>query len=289
MGAFGQSIASVTKEELGVQMLKLMVIQQLAIVACPPLIMALILTTSFRSTLKLNWPHWKFLVVAVVLPLAMHPLCLELLASLQWFFPPLPEGATRMLKNMGDPSIPLWLILIAFAAAPAICEELAFRGFLLTGFSRGRRAWLAIVLSAVTFGLMHMIPQQVFNAALLGLVLHRSGMARDSRQQPIARRGVSFLVQFDLGAAGTSRRETVGVRRGFTGSNRLALVRATRSVWPSIQLADADRVWHDHRLLPVVDVAIGAREADSGRLPGVARHRRFAASLQPASDVCLIG
>jgi sodium transport system permease protein len=171
MGAFGQSIASVTKEELGVQMLKLMVIQQLAIVACPPLIMALILTTSFRSTLKLNWPHWKFLVVAVVLPLAMHPLCLELLASLQWFFPPLPEGATRMLKNMGDPSIPLWLILIAFAAAPAICEELAFRGFLLTGFSRGRRAWLAIVLSAVTFGLMHMIPQQVFNASLLGIVL----------------------------------------------------------------------------------------------------------------------
>jgi sodium transport system permease protein len=171
MGAFGQSVASVSKDELGVQMLKLMIIQQLAIVACPPLFMALILTTSFRSTLKLNWPKWRFLAVAVVLPMAMHPLCLELLASLQWFFPPLPEGAVRMLKNMGDAELPLWLILIALAAAPAICEELAFRGFVLTGFSRNRRTGLAIVLSAVAFGLMHMIPQQVFNASLLGLVL----------------------------------------------------------------------------------------------------------------------
>ena len=65
----------------------------------------------------------------------------------------------------------MWLILLSFAVAPAICEELAFRGFILTGFSRNGRTGIAIGLSAVTFGIMHMIPQQVFNATLLGLVL----------------------------------------------------------------------------------------------------------------------
>ncbi len=171
MKALGQSIASVSADQMGTQMLKLMVIQQLAIIACPALFMALILTTSVRQTLRLYLPDWKFLAVAAVLPFLLHPLSLELMASLSWFFPQLPEGAVRLLKTMGEGEQPFWLLLIAFAAAPAICEELAFRGFVLTGFCRNGRTRLAIALSALTFGVMHMIPQQVFNATLLGIVL----------------------------------------------------------------------------------------------------------------------
>ena len=63
------------------------------------------------------------------------------------------------------------LTLFVFAVVPGVCEELVFRGFMLSGFRRSHRAELAIALSAVTFGAMHMIPQQVFNATLLGLVL----------------------------------------------------------------------------------------------------------------------
>jgi sodium transport system permease protein len=65
----------------------------------------------------------------------------------------------------------LLLVLLTFAVAPAICEELAFRGFILSGFYRTHRTWLAIGLSSLTFGIMHVIPQQVFNATLFGLVL----------------------------------------------------------------------------------------------------------------------
>lgn len=171
MKAFGQSIAAVSADQIGTQMLKLMVIQQLAIIACPALFMALILTTSVRQTLRLNLPGWRFLAVAAVLPFLLHPLSLELMASLQWFFPQLPDGAARLLQTMGEGEQPFWLLLIAFAAAPAICEELAFRGFILTGFCGNGRTRLAIALSALTFGVMHMIPQQVFNATLLGIVL----------------------------------------------------------------------------------------------------------------------
>jgi sodium transport system permease protein len=57
------------------------------------------------------------------------------------------------------------------AVAPGICEELAFRGFVLSGFVRSARPGVAIVLSAVAFGVFHIIPQQVFNATLMGLIL----------------------------------------------------------------------------------------------------------------------
>ena len=171
MRALGQSISSAAPDQIGVQTMKLMLIQQIAIIACPALFMALILTTSVRQSLRLRLPNWKFLAIAALLPFAMHPLSLELIASLHWFFPPLPEGVARQLRAMGDGEQPLILIVIAFAAAPAICEELAFRGFILTGFSRNGRTRIAIGLSAVAFGVMHMIPQQVFNATLLGVVL----------------------------------------------------------------------------------------------------------------------
>lgn len=171
MRAFGQSISAASADERGTMMMKLLVIQQLTVIACPALFMGLILTTSVRQTFRLRWPGGKFLAIAALLPLCLHPLSLELMASLSWFFPKLPDGAAQLLMTMSDREQPIWLILLSFAVAPAICEELAFRGFVLTGFSRSGRTGIAIALSAVTFGVMHMIPQQVFNATLLGLVL----------------------------------------------------------------------------------------------------------------------
>lgn len=154
------------------RMIQLLMIQQLALIASPALFMGILLTTSVLRTFRLRLPNWRMAAVAAILPLALHPLSLELAAVMQrYFFLKLPEDFTERLAAMSDPGQPLWLVLLAFAAAPAICEELAFRGFILSGFSRSRRIWLAIGLSSLAFGTMHMIPQQVFNATLLGLVL----------------------------------------------------------------------------------------------------------------------
>lgn len=171
MNSMRDAIAFASEAERPTRMMQLLMIQQLAIIATPALIMGIMLTTSLRKTFRLYLPSLGFLAVGIVLPFLLHPISLELASSLGWFFPKLPSGAMGALKNMSDPTQPIWLILMAFALAPAICEELAFRGFILSGFGRRGRAWLAIILSSVTFGAMHMIPQQVFNATLLGLVL----------------------------------------------------------------------------------------------------------------------
>jgi sodium transport system permease protein len=68
----------------------------------------------------------------------------------------------------------LWTTVLTFALLPAVCEEFAFRGFILSGLERQHRERSAILLSALMFGFLHVLLslfQQLFNATLLGVVL----------------------------------------------------------------------------------------------------------------------
>lgn len=167
----GSFVSGVTQENLAVRVMQLAVVSQLALMAAPALLMAVLLTASVRKTLKLVMPGGRILGMAILLPAVLHPLAIEVLSSLQDFFPDLPESARVAFAAMADTELPLIAVIAVFALTPALCEEVAFRGFILTGFSRGRRFGSAIVLSSVMFGIIHMVPQQVFNATLLGLVL----------------------------------------------------------------------------------------------------------------------
>lgn len=165
------SMVGVAAADLGKKMMELAVVQQMALIAAPAIFMAILLTSSARKTLRLKMPSGRMLAVAVALPFVLHPLAIELLASLQSFFPQLPDSAKAAFAAMSDDTLPLYVIIGVFALTPALCEEVAFRGFILSGFGSGGRTGVAIILSSVTFGLIHMVPQQVFNASLLGMVL----------------------------------------------------------------------------------------------------------------------
>ncbi len=56
--------------------------------------------------------------------------------------------------------LPWWLVMFVFALTPAICEEGLFRGFVLSSLHRYSAAW-AIGLSAVLFGMMHVLTSNV--------------------------------------------------------------------------------------------------------------------------------
>ena len=112
--------------------------------------------------------------MGVGLAVLAHPLSVEISSFVvEYGFLPAPpeEGLARISKLLSSNYLPPWLIVTVFAVTPAICEELAFRGFILSGLARGGRLKVAIIVSSLMFGIIHMIPQQAFNAALLGLVL----------------------------------------------------------------------------------------------------------------------
>ena len=145
---------------------------QLAVILTPALLMAVMLTSSPRQTLLLRLPRWKMIPAAAVLAVAMHPFILALHALIMRLYPIAPE-----MKPLVDDvqtkfaSADLGLLILCVAAVPAVCEELAFRGFILSGCRKFGNNGRAIVVSAILFGVTHGFLQQSINACLLGIVL----------------------------------------------------------------------------------------------------------------------
>ncbi len=139
----------------------------------PPLIMAVMLTASPRTTLRLAWPAPRYFALAVAFPLALNPLVNQLGYLVEHWFP-ISSVIRQTLSQIMAESPSLWVSVGVFALVPAVCEELAFRGFILSGLEHQRRTRSAILLSALMFGFLHVLLslfQQLFNATLLGVVL----------------------------------------------------------------------------------------------------------------------
>jgi len=145
---------------------------QLAVIAGPAVLMAFLLTRSPRQTLLLRWPPWLAPIAAAVLAVALHPAVKVLQAGVFRLYPlnEVIEKQMRDLDALFSPA-PFWAVAAILALTPAICEELAFRGFILSGFRQGGATWRAIVISAAFFGLTHSILQQSLVAAVVGVVI----------------------------------------------------------------------------------------------------------------------
>ena len=72
-------------------------------------------------------------------------------------------------KALGEIDAPLGLALLVVALMPAIAEEACFRGVVLSGFSNTGSRRVALVASAVLFGLFHLNPYHAIGAGALGL------------------------------------------------------------------------------------------------------------------------
>src|SRR5207247_10931905 len=109
--------------------------------------MARMQNTRPRDELYLRRPDWKALGLAAALAvLLLAPLAELAQSAFGWFPQQLndPHPLARMLRAMREPSIgaagSLPLGLLAYALVPAVCEEIAFRGLILTGLHRRFRA-----------------------------------------------------------------------------------------------------------------------------------------------------
>ena len=145
---------------------------QLAGIVTPALIMAVMLTRSTRRTLRLTLPRWRMVPAAAVLAVALHPFILALGSLIVWLYPIAPEVQAKfeeMQRLFASGNV--WMVVLVVAAMPAICEELAFRGFILSGCGSLGNNRRAIVVSAVFFGLAHGMLQHSIGTFFMGLVL----------------------------------------------------------------------------------------------------------------------
>ncbi|MDR3618708.1 MAG: ABC transporter permease subunit [Paludisphaera borealis] len=143
------------------------------LILIPPVIMAVMLTSAPGKTLRLAWPEPRYLGLAAVMFVALNPLVNELGWLVTWLFP-LSSALKESLGKVMEHAPNVWVSVLVFALIPAVCEEVAFRGFVLSGLERHRRTRSAIFLSALMFGFLHVLLslfQQLFNATLLGVFL----------------------------------------------------------------------------------------------------------------------
>jgi sodium transport system permease protein len=148
------------------------IVLQLAAIFMPALLMAVILTSSPRQTLLLRQPRWRMLPAAALLAVALHPFIIALNALVMHLYPMAPEMVQAVGKlEKQFASADLGLLILCVAVTPAICEELAFRGFVLSGLRNLGNDWRAILVSAIFFGATHAFLQQSINACLMGIVL----------------------------------------------------------------------------------------------------------------------
>jgi sodium transport system permease protein len=84
---------------------------------------------------------------------------------------PMPSTQFDVQLFQGDPGDHTWAMLALLALSPAICEELFFRGALLSGLRRDLPAWRVIAIEAFFFGAVHMSIYRFLPTAILGGVL----------------------------------------------------------------------------------------------------------------------
>jgi sodium transport system permease protein len=145
---------------------------QLGIILTPCLLMAIFLTRSLRTALRIHRPQFSHFVAEILLGVTLHPSYMTLGNAIQYvysFGPDIQAALAMFSKLITDQ--PLWSVLLLLAVLPAVCEELAFRGFVFGGLLRQGGALRAILVSAVFFGFTHTVLQQSIAASIMGLML----------------------------------------------------------------------------------------------------------------------
>ncbi len=124
------------------------------------------------ETLNLKTPSLRYLVAALFLG-ATAWIPLHELTLLQQLVFPIPAGLADQFKKMEealrrlDPAQAILLV----ALVPAVCEELLFRGLLLSGLTTATRWGVALLVSAVIFGIFHFLAFRFVPTFAMGLLL----------------------------------------------------------------------------------------------------------------------
>ena len=133
-----------------------------------PLLYAVYTKKNLRETFSLKLCRVPKLVSSFILFIGMFLVENTVSTLLYKFFPEEFGSTSAGLEStlMGGGKLVTYLVV---AFTPAICEELLFRGFILSGFKSRYKALTAIVLSAAIFGAYHTSLIRFLPTALLGI------------------------------------------------------------------------------------------------------------------------
>ena len=125
-------------------------------------------------------------MLAIALVLALNPIVNELRPLVEWLFPissVVKDALAKVMVQMPNLAVTIGV----FALLPAICEEFAFRGFILSGLESQHRTRSAILLSALMFGFLHVLLSLIPAALQRDAAGNRAGAPGGAQQEHSAR------------------------------------------------------------------------------------------------------
>ncbi len=122
------------------------------------------------SGVRDNQEMLVWIAFAVIAALATHGPLVTAIETLLHRYPEIAEHLRHLEMQFPlDQSLPVLILVLALL--PAACEELAFRGFILTGLRNGLGTRQGILISSLFFALAHGDPFRLVTTFLLGLLL----------------------------------------------------------------------------------------------------------------------
>lgn len=154
-----------------------LVVQQ-AFIGVLPVLAAIYIKADMKRTFALKLSMGKNFVGAILLGVGGISLNLVTSSLLSAAFPSDSEGLNEQYMALLD-GVPFVLGLLLMALLPAVCEELMYRGYMLTAFKNRMSLSKAIVIVSLLFGVSHMSMIKILPTAILGAALayivHKTG------------------------------------------------------------------------------------------------------------------
>ena len=134
-----------------------------------PLLFAYYIKSDFKKVFSFKLPKFKHLIGAFSLWMGTYLIVFVITNIVLYYFPQnqeIVEGLNDALFIKDN----LLLNLCLVALMPAICEELFFRGFILTSFKQSMKSYRgAVIASGILFGMMHMDFIRIIPTSILGI------------------------------------------------------------------------------------------------------------------------
>lgn len=133
-----------------------------------PLALTIYTKKDIKETFKLRLCKPKFIVGGFIMSLGAIILGMVISTIMSMIFESSAQGVAESMDYLLTDNILKMLLVVA--VAPAICEELLFRGFLLSSLESKIKPKNAILIVAIVFGVFHMSIVKFLTTALLGYV-----------------------------------------------------------------------------------------------------------------------
>lgn len=135
-----------------------------------PLIAALYIKADIKKVFCLKIPTVKHLIGSVILIIGSSCAVMLLANLLAYLMPDRNNAVNLGFEDILD-GVPFVGALILIALMPAVCEELMFRGYMLTAFKNRMKLPVAVIIVSVFFGMTHMSLIRLLPTTILGIAL----------------------------------------------------------------------------------------------------------------------